>query len=161
MVLIKLYYRLFVKDSGSSKEMQKRYLLITGSDYFKSISTLYRKGLFLYHISFRELRHPSIVEFFGTNLHKSSSGTKVMVILELCECSLKTRIMTNPEDAPSRSRDAAVRANVLLWAIQILDALRYVHDQTFVHRDLKLDNLLVSKTLAHDSHNLENSTPYR
>ena len=69
-----------------------------------------------------------------------------MVILELCECSLKERILSHPENAPARSEDAALRKNMLLWAIQIIAALRYVHDQSFVHRDLKLDNLLVSKT---------------
>ena len=95
----------------------------------------------------RELRHPNIVKFFGTNLEQSSCGTKVMVILELCKCSLKDRIMSHPENAPARSQDAAVRKNVLLWAMQILDALCYVHDQKFVHRDLKLDNLLVSRNL--------------
>ena len=68
-----------------------------------------------------------------------------MVILELCECSLKTRIMSQPKNAPARSEDAAVRTNILLWAMQILDALCYVHDQRFVHRDLKLDNLLVGR----------------
>lgn len=68
-----------------------------------------------------------------------------MVILELCLCSLKTRIMSHPENAPARSEDAAVRTNVLLWVMQILDALCYVHDERFVHRDLKLDNLLVGK----------------
>ncbi|KAL9963752.1 hypothetical protein ACROYT_G027286 [Oculina patagonica] len=92
----------------------------------------------------RELRHPNIVKFFGTNLQKSPCGTKVMVILELCECSLKTRIMSHPENAPARSEDETVGKNVLIWAFQILDALHYVHDKKFVHRDLKLDNLLLT-----------------
>ncbi|XP_078380423.1 uncharacterized protein LOC144663376 [Oculina patagonica] len=92
----------------------------------------------------RELRHPNIVKFFGTNLQQSSCGTKVMVILELCDCSLKTRIMSDPENAPAHSEDVTVRKNVLLWAFQILDALHYVHDKKFVHRDLKLDNLLLT-----------------
>lgn len=69
----------------------------------------------------------------------------MIVILELCLCSLKTRIMSHPENAPARSEDAAVRANVLHWAMQILDALCYVHRERFVHRDLKLDNLLVGR----------------
>ena len=68
-----------------------------------------------------------------------------MVILELCLCSLKTRIMSNPGNAPARLEDAAVRTNVLLWAMQILDALCYVHGERFIHRDLKLDNLLVGR----------------
>ncbi|XP_078380448.1 uncharacterized protein LOC144663395 [Oculina patagonica] len=95
-------------------------------------------------IALRELRHPNIVKFFGTKLQKSQCGTKVMVILELCECSLKTRIMSHPENAPARSEDVTVRKNVLLWVLQILDALRYVHEHEFVHRDLKLDNLLLT-----------------
>ncbi|XP_078380451.1 uncharacterized protein LOC144663397 [Oculina patagonica] len=95
-------------------------------------------------IALRELRHPNIVKFFGTNLQKSPCGTQVMVILELCECSLKMHIMSHPENAPARSEDVTVRKNVLLWVFDILDALRYVHEQEFVHRDLKLDNLLLT-----------------
>ncbi|KAL9963746.1 hypothetical protein ACROYT_G027280 [Oculina patagonica] len=92
----------------------------------------------------RELRHPNIVKFFGTNLQQSSCGTKVMVILELCDCSLKTRIMSDPQNAPARSEGVTVGKNVLFWALQILDALHYVHEKKFVHRDLKLDNLLLT-----------------
>lgn len=100
-----------------------------------------------FFLSLRVLHHQNIVQFFGTHLQQSSSGTnKVMIVLELCKCSLKTQIMSHPENAPARSENETVRRNVLLWAQQILDALRYIHDQEFVHRDLKLDNLLVSKT---------------
>ena len=87
------------------------------------------------------------MKFFGTHLQQSSRLTKVMIVLELCKCSLKTHIMTHPESAPAYSVDQTVRKNVLLWAQQILDALKYVHEKGFVHRDLKLDKLLVSKTL--------------
>ena len=68
-----------------------------------------------------------------------------MFVLELCKCSLQDYILSHPENAPARRKDVAARKNALLWAQQILDALRYVHDQGFVHRDLKLDNLLVRK----------------
>lgn len=101
-----------------------------------------------YFFNHRKLCHPNIVKFFGTNLQQSPCGTKVMIILELCLCSLKTRVMSQPENAPARSEDAAVRTNVLLWAMQILDALCYVHDERFVHRDLKLDNLLVGRNFT-------------
>lgn len=67
-----------------------------------------------------------------------------MVVLELCECSLKDHIMSHPENAPAFSKDETMRMNVLVWALQILEALSYVHDKKFVHRDLKLENLLVS-----------------
>lgn len=51
--------------------------------------------------------------------------------------------MSQGEDAPANLRDDAARKKVLGWALQILDTLRYIHSQGYVHRDLKLDNLLV------------------
>ncbi|XP_022796285.1 uncharacterized protein LOC111334739 isoform X2 [Stylophora pistillata] len=93
----------------------------------------------------RCLSHPNIIKFFGTHLFQSPpSWTKVIIVLELCKCSLKTRIMSQPENAPALSKDETARMNVLLWAEQILDALNYFHQQGYVHRDLNLDNLLLT-----------------
>lgn len=66
------------------------------------------------------------------------------MVLELCKCSLKSQIISHPEKAPARLPNEVVRRKVLLWAMQILDALRYVHGQGFVHQGLKLENVLVS-----------------
>ena len=84
------------------------------------------------------------MRFYGTNLQNVSEGTKVMIVLELCMCSLKSHIMSHPVNAPARQPDEVARRKVLVWAQQILDALRYVHEQGFVHQGLKLENVLVS-----------------
>jgi len=92
----------------------------------------------------RQLSHPNIVKFYGTNLQHGRNGTTVMIILELCSCSLSNHVMSHPEEAPARLPKEAVMDRVLGWALNILDALRYIHGQGFAHRHLKLDNILVS-----------------
>ena len=67
-----------------------------------------------------------------------------MIVLELCSCSLGYYVMSHPEEAPARLPKEAVLEKVLGWALNILDALRYIHGERFAHRDLKLDNILVS-----------------
>ena len=52
--------------------------------------------------------------------------------------------MSHPEEAPARLPKEAVMKKVLAWALSILDALRYIHSEGFVHRGLILDNILVS-----------------
>ncbi|XP_022806969.1 uncharacterized protein LOC111344030 [Stylophora pistillata] len=90
------------------------------------------------------LKHPNIVKFFGTHLLQSPFLTKVMIVLELCQCSLKTDVISHTESAPAHSKDEVARKKVLHWAQQIIDALSYVHQQGYVHRDLKLDDLLLT-----------------
>ena len=80
--------------------------------------------------------------FYGTNLHQSPNGTEVMIVLELCSCSL--RVLTHPEDSPARSLKDTVKKKVLSWVRHILQALHYIHSEGFVHRDLKLENVLVN-----------------
>ena len=101
--------------------------------------------MFLLCIIFaRQLTHPSIVKFYGTNLQHGRNGTKVLIVLELCSCSLRSRVISYPENAPTRLSNEAVKKKVLGWALNILDALQYIHGEGFVYGDLELDNILVS-----------------
>ena len=84
------------------------------------------------------------MKFYGTSLQHGRNGTTVMIILELCSCSLRDHVKSHPKEAPARLPKEAVKKKVLGWALNILDALRYIHSERFVHRDLKLDNILVS-----------------
>ena len=92
----------------------------------------------------RELQHPGIVKYFGTCLLHEANGTTVTIVLELCDRSLRELVTSHPENAPARLSNESRKKIVLNWALQVLDALRYIHSKGFVHRDLKLDNLLVS-----------------
>ena len=82
--------------------------------------------------------------FYGTDLQHGPNSTTVMIVLELCKCSLKSQVMAHPKNAPARLSNEVVRRKVLAWAQNILDALRYIHSEGYVHRDLNLDNILVS-----------------
>ncbi len=84
------------------------------------------------------------MKFYGIDLRHGPNGTTVMIVLELCDRSLGKQVMSHPENAPARLSNEAVNKKVLGWAQSILDALQYIHSEGFVHRDLKLDNILVS-----------------
>jgi len=64
--------------------------------------------------------------------------------MEKCKGSLKSHIFSQPECIPGKTGPRAERI-ASLWVRQITDALDYIHGQGIVHRDLKLENILLSE----------------
>lgn len=91
----------------------------------------------------RKLSHPHIVKFFGTSLHRHQTSVRIILVLERCKGNLKNHIFKNQELIPGKSRRHEAIKKVSQWAKEITDALAYIHGQRIVHRDLKLENVLV------------------
>lgn len=64
------------------------------------------------------------------------------LVFELCSGSLKSHIIENDNRIPWKT--ASAKDDTLQWTKQILDALEFIHSKDVVHRDLKLENILVS-----------------
>ena len=89
---------------------------------------------------FRTLNHPNIVEFYGTSLLRKEDTVRMILVMEKCKGNLKSHIF---ESAPGKSEDPTVVRMACRWVQEITDALAYIHEQGIVHRDLKLENILV------------------
>jgi len=89
------------------------------------------------------LDHPHIVKFYGTSLLKKADTTRVILVMEKCKGNLKSQIFDHPEATPAKTKNPAVIQNVYQWAKEIAEGLAFIHKQGIVHRDLKLENILV------------------
>lgn len=79
------------------------------------------------------LRHSNIIQVIG----KCSCNTKLAFIMELMDNG-------SLEDLLHRHLHLVYKADhVISWARQCVDAVSFIHDKGFVHRDLKPTNLLL------------------
>ncbi|XP_078379497.1 uncharacterized protein LOC144662542 isoform X1 [Oculina patagonica] len=93
----------------------------------------------------RKLNCPSIVKFYGAALLNEGDQMKAILVMELCKEDLRRHIFQNRENIPGMpSSTAPTDRNTIGWARDIAGALEFVHKQGFVHRDLKLENVLIT-----------------
>ena len=97
-------------------------------------------------VTFRNLRHPHIVQFYGTTFTEVARGVEAVFVTEQCGESLKTYLVEHSGNNPADN--SMTVTHVLRWAQQILDALIVVHSMGYVHGDLRLGNVLVSQGLV-------------
>ena len=92
---------------------------------------------------YRKLRHPHIVEYFGTTYRSVPRGIEAVFVTERPGETLKSYLVNHPGNNPADNSMSVL--NVIRWAQQIVNALIFVHCmfQGCVHGDLRLENVLV------------------
>ncbi|KAJ8318829.1 hypothetical protein KUTeg_003920 [Tegillarca granosa] len=117
-----------------------------------SVSTI--SDILLEDRTMRELDHENLIKYYGTTLQQQnsskSSAVKVIwiMILEFCDFTLKDKFLSadfsNPAKAKTTLKQTQSMKTMAYFAIQICSGLEYLHSKGLVHRDLKLENILVT-----------------
>src|SRR5580693_7368049 len=76
-----------------------------------------------------KLDHPMVMRVYG-----GEKRSRVYMVMEWCDGTLLRQILTQGR----MPQDRAIRI-----AVEVLDALAYIHGQGVVHRDLKPENIMV------------------
>ena len=83
----------------------------------------------------KSLHHPNIVTFE----HYFEDSENVYLLIEICHNQTLNELL--------KRRKKLTELEVQCYAIQIIKALRYLHNHRVIHRDLKLGNLFISEKM--------------
>ncbi|PFX18411.1 Dual specificity protein kinase shkA [Stylophora pistillata] len=92
----------------------------------------------------KKLDHPHIIKFLGTALVNKEDNVRMILVMERCTGNLKNHIFACRESVPGISgQTAGLRA--CRWAKEITAGLDFMHKEGVIHRDLKLENILLTE----------------
>ncbi|XP_069141272.1 tyrosine-protein kinase Fer-like [Argopecten irradians] len=101
----------------------------------------------------RELKHPNVVHYYGAVLKMDGTGrsSKVywIMVLEYCTDTLKSVFIDGSYRNPGKLRDYPDQIESIESMsksfVQICEGVSYFHKKGLVHRDLKLENILIGE----------------
>lgn len=105
--------------------------------------------MILSHVLFlsREMKHRNLIRYYGCTLQVKSSNLHWIMILEYCKCTLRDKVIHEDYQNPGKvdhSLQQTPKLEMARYASQICQGLEFLHGKDLVHRDLKLENILVS-----------------
>lgn len=86
----------------------------------------------------RSLKHENIVKCIAFDEISAAQDSNVYIIMELCDYTLKTYI----EDRKDFAMPIQIFRSI---SAQLLAGLGHIHEMGLIHRDIKPDNILVTK----------------
>ena len=84
------------------------------------------------------------MKFYGAALREEGDQVRAILLMELCKGNLMKHIFLNPKNIPGLpSSTPPTVINTIRWAEEIAIGLEFIHSRGIVHRDFKLENILV------------------
>ena len=90
-----------------------------------------------------KLNHPHLVKFYGTAVVNEKDDIKAILVMELCKGNLENYFKSHRILRPPFLLNREHVRQAFKWVIEICSALDYIHNKKVVHRDLKLEKILV------------------
>lgn len=87
----------------------------------------------------KNLNHPNIVKFVEVYVTKQN---KLKIVMEYAECGDLSKAISERK----KTKKFFDESQILDWFTQICLAMKHVHDRKILHRDIKGQNIFISKT---------------
>lgn len=86
--------------------------------------------------------HVNIVRYAGAYIVKKNlSSERILIIMEFCDAGDLSIIIKNQKE---KVKQFFKEEDVLIWFVQMVFGLQYIHKKNILHRDLKTQNIFVT-----------------